>query len=128
MYATGTENAMPGIASVAEYGSELIVGAGGRMTLASDRQYMNFEGGETVYNARQTQEILNAMNKPQVNNRESTSLLKEISRKLDYLKEIANKEFNKTTENIIQQVEVNGVTDVRELIEELTEYTELREL
>ena len=98
------------------------------MTLASDRQYMNFEGGETVYNARQTQEILNAMNKPQVNNRESTSLLKEISRKLDYLKEIANKEFNKTTENIIQQVEVNGVTDVRELIEELTEYTELREL
>lgn len=60
-YATGTENAMPGIASVAEYGPELIVGAGGRITLASNRQYMNFEGGETVYNARQTKEILSSM-------------------------------------------------------------------
>lgn len=126
MYATGTENAMPGIASVAEYGSELIVGAGGRMTLASDRQYMNFEGGETVYNARQTQEILNAMNKPQVNNRESTSLLKEISRKLDYLKEIASKEFNKITENIFEKVDINGVTDIEDIAYKLTEYVEDR--
>lgn len=126
MYATGTESAMPGIASVAEYGSELIVGAGGRMTLASDRQYMSFEGGETVYNARQTQEILSAMNKPQVNNGESATLLKEISRKLDYLKEIASKEFNKITENIFEKVDINGVTDIEDIAYKLTEYVEDR--
>ena len=39
---------MPGIASVAEYGPELIVGAGGRIALATGRQYMSFEGGETI--------------------------------------------------------------------------------
>lgn len=127
MYATGTENAMPGIASVAEYGPELIQSRSGELTFATTRQLVNMDGGETVYNARQTKEILNSMNKPKISNQEST-LLKEISIKLDYLKEIASKEFNKITENIIQQVDVNGVTDLRELIEELTEYTELREL
>ena len=127
MYATGTENAMPGIASVAEYGPELIQSRSGELTFVTTRQLVNMDGGETVYNARQTKEILNSMNKPKISNQEST-LLKEISIKLDYLKEIASKEFNKITENIIQQVDVNGVTDLRELIEELTEYTELREL
>lgn len=60
MYATGTESTMPGIASVGEYGSELIVGSGA-MTIASSRQLMSFTGGETVYNARQTKEILSSL-------------------------------------------------------------------
>ena len=126
MYATGTDNAMPGIASVAEYGPELIIGRTGEVSLATGRQLMSFEGGETVYNARQTQEILSAMNKPQANNRESTTLLKEISRKLDYLKEIASKEFNKITENIFEKVDINGVTDIEDIAYKLTEYVEDR--
>nr|DAK82251.1 MAG TPA: minor tail protein [Caudoviricetes sp.] len=60
MYATGTESTMPGIASVGEYGSELIVGSG-TMTIASSRQLMSFTGGETVYNARQTKDILSSL-------------------------------------------------------------------
>lgn len=33
---------------------------------------------------------------------------------------------NQVTQNVIKNVEVNGITDVRELIEEMTEYTRLR--
>ena len=60
-YATGTENAMPGIASIAEYGAELIQSRSGELTLATSRQLVNMDGGETVYNARQTNEILKGM-------------------------------------------------------------------
>lgn len=82
MLATGAESAMPGIASVAEYGSELIVGRGGEMTLATGRQMMDFEGGETVYNARQTKEILRNMSN-NGNSSKDNFLLKEIVSKLD---------------------------------------------
>lgn len=82
MIATGAESAMPGIASVAEYGSELIVGRSGELTLATGRQIMNFEGGETVYNARQTKEILRNMSN-NGNSSKDNFLLKEIVSKLD---------------------------------------------
>ena len=82
MIATGAESAMPGIASVAEYGSELIVGRSGELTLATGRQIMNFEGGETVYKARQTKEILRNMSN-NGNSSKDNFLLKEIVSKLD---------------------------------------------
>ncbi|MDB1923399.1 phage tail tape measure protein [Clostridium tertium] len=126
MYATGTESAMPGIASVAEYGTELIQSSNGIMTLATGRQLVNFTGGETVYNARQTNDILKSMNSTNSGGGSTDSLLREISVKLDYLKQIASKEFNKITENIIEKVDVNGITDIREIIEEITEFNEVR--
>lgn len=129
MYATGTDNAMPGIASVAEYGPELIIGRTGEVSLATGRQLMSFEGGETVYNARQTQEILSSMNSTSIQEKGTNKLLQNMIVKLDELKKsIDKKNFNNVINNNFGGVEVNGVTDVRELIEELTEYTELREL
>ena len=111
MYATGTENAMPGIASVAEYGEELIFGAGGRIALATGRQYMNFEGGENVYNARQTKEILNSISKPYQKNNNSSekeiinsfNMLKNEMKELKYI--VSN---IKLPENVNAYVELNG--------------------
>lgn len=80
--ATGAESTMPGLTTVAEYGSELIVGRSGELTLATGRQIMNFEGGETVYNARQTKEILRNMSN-NGNSSKDNFLLKEIVSKLD---------------------------------------------
>ena len=59
-YATGTENAMPGISSVAEYGPELVLG-NDSASLYTSRSVVGLEGGETIYNARQTSDILRGM-------------------------------------------------------------------
>lgn len=59
-YATGTENAMPGISSVAEYGPELVLG-NDNASLYTSRSVVGLEGGETIYNARQTSDILRGM-------------------------------------------------------------------
>lgn len=129
MYATGTDNAMTGLATVAEYGPELIVSRNGIATLATGRQLVNMEGGETVYNARQTQEILKGMQSKQLSNESSSDLLRTMIVKLDEVKKaIDSKELNNVINNNYGGVEVNGVTDVREIIEEISEYTEVRRI
>ena len=129
MYATGTDNAMTGLATVAEYGPELIVSRSGIATLATSRQLVNMEGGETVYNARQTQEILKGMQSKQLSNESSSDLLRTMIVKLDEVKKaIDSKELNNVINNNYGGVEVNGVTDVREIIEEISEYTEVRRI
>lgn len=129
MYATGTDNAMSGLATVAEYGPELIVSRSGIATLATGRQLVNMEGGETVYNARQTQEILKGMQSKQLSNESSSDLLRTMIVKLDEVKKaIDSKELNNVINNNYGGVEVNGVTDVREIIEEISEYTEVRRI
>ncbi len=129
-YATGTINAIGGLAQVAEYGPELIVSRDNASAyLATDRKFMNLNDGDVVYNARQTQEILNSMSNNNSLNKNTASiegLLKEVSSKLDYLKDIANKEFNKITENIFEKVDVNGVTDIEDIAYKLIEYVEDR--
>lgn len=127
-YATGTDSAMAGVAQVAEYGPELIVSKAGAMTLATGRQLMSMEGGETVYNARQTQEILSSMSKSNNDsNGNSNELLREVNYNLFKLREsLDKKEFNKVTEQNFGGVVVEGVTDIRDIIEEMTAYTELR--
>lgn len=108
MYATGTDNAMSGLASVAEYGQELIVSKSGEVTLATGRQLMNMEGGETVYNARQTNEILRNMSDRRSINSTSKieALLYEVSTKLDRLKEIANNGLDIT--KAIEEIELSS--------------------
>lgn len=59
--ANGSDNALPGISSIAEYGPELVVGKSG-LDLYTSRAVVGLEGGETIYNARQTNEILKDMN------------------------------------------------------------------
>lgn len=81
MYATGTESAVSGLAEVAEYGPELIVGRNGIATLATGRQVMDMQGGETVYNARQTKEILSGMENRDSSNNDD--LMRNIIIKLD---------------------------------------------
>ena len=125
MYATGTDNAMTGLATVAEYGPELIVSRSGIATLATGRQLVNMEGGETVYNARQTQEILNGMQNYSSN--DNSDLLKTLILKLDTTNKILQeKEFNKITENMIHQVDVNGVTDIKDITDQITRYIDKR--
>lgn len=49
--------------------------------------------------------------------------------KLDEVKKaIDSKELNNVINNNYGGVEVNGVTDVREIIEEISEYTEVRRI
>lgn len=125
MYATGTDNAMTGLATVAEYGPELIVSRSGIATLATGRQLVNMEGGETVYNARQTSEILNGMQNYSSN--DDSDLLKTLILKVDTTNKILQeKEFNKITENMIHQVDVNGVTDIKDITDQITRYIDKR--
>ena len=132
-YATGTENAMPGIASVAEYGAELIVGAGGRMTLATDRQFVNMEGGETVYNARQTQEILSSMDNRNSEQKisksdviEAAKLIVSSIKGLDSNIENAIKETGNTTivGDLGSPIDIDRIP-MRELTEEISNYIAL---
>ena len=125
MYATGTDNAMTGLATVAEYGPELIVSRSGIATLATGRQLVNMEGGETVYNARQTSEILNKMQNYSSN--DDSDLLRTLILKVDTTNKILQeKEFNKITENMIHQVDVNGVTDIKDITDQITRYIDKR--
>ena len=125
-FATGTENAPEGLAEVAEYGPELIVSRGGAGAyLATDRQLINLEGGERVFNARQTSEILNRMQNYSSN--DDSDLLKTLILKVDTTNKILQeKEFNKITENMIQQVDVNGVTDIKDITDQITRYIDKR--
>ena len=125
-FATGTENAPEGLAEVAEYGPELIVSRGGAGAyLATDRQLINLEGGERVFNARQTSEILNGMKNYSSN--DDSDLLRTLILKVDTTNKILQeKEFNKITENMIQQVDVNGVTDIKDITDQITRYIDKR--
>lgn len=58
-YASGTTNAKRGINLVAEKGREIIVDNDGNITLADGMQLYPFKGGETVFNAQDTSDILN---------------------------------------------------------------------
>ena len=126
MYATGTDNAPEGIAEVAEYGPELIVSRSGTGAyLATERQLFNMEGGERVFNARQTSEILNRMQNYSSN--DDSDLLRTLILKVDTTNKILQeKEFNKITENMIQQVDVNGVTDIKDITDQITRYIDKR--
>ena len=125
-FATGTENAPEGLAEVAEYGPELIVSrSGAGAYLATDRQLINLEGGERIYNARQTSEILNGMQNYSSN--DDSDLLRTLILKVDTTNKILQeKEFNKITENMIQQVDVNGVTDIKDITDQITRYIDKR--
>lgn len=57
-YANGTKNAEPGYHEIAENGDELIRDNYGNAYIAKGHQLHNFEGGETVYDAGDTKELL----------------------------------------------------------------------
>ena len=81
-YATGTENAMPGISSVAKYGPELVLG-NDSASLYTSRSVVGLEGGETIYNARQTSDILKGMNN--TSNDDVVNAINNTNAKLDVL-------------------------------------------
>lgn len=81
-YATGTENAMPGISSIAEYGPELVLG-NDSASLYTSRSVVGLEGGETIYNARQTSDILKGMNN--TSNDDVVNAINNTNAKLDVL-------------------------------------------
>lgn len=58
-YATGTTNAKKGFNLVSEKGDELIKDKEGNIILAKGEQIFPFKGGETVFNADKTAELLN---------------------------------------------------------------------
>ena len=57
-YGSGTDNAKPGWHEVAESGNEIIRDNNGNAYIAKGRQIHLFEGGETVYSASDTRELL----------------------------------------------------------------------
>lgn len=93
-YATGTTNALSGQATVAENGPELIVSRAGAMSLATQRQSVTLDGGERVYNATQTREILAQMNSSEQPMNTSIGDANVIISKLDRIAEIFNTLLN----------------------------------
>ena len=111
-YATGTENANSGLATVAEYGPELIMSrSGASMYLATNRQIVNMEGGERVFNARQTSEILRsaAERNSTKNNSNIEKLLNEAITRLDRIKDATNNNSIEVTKAIENKELVSNV-------------------
>ncbi len=63
-YGSGTDNAKPGWHEVAESGNEIIRDNNGNAYIAKGRQIHLFEGGETVYSASDTRELLSGSISP----------------------------------------------------------------
>lgn len=120
-YATGTDNATSGLTQVAEYGSELIASSYG-LALATGRQLINLQGGEKVYNARQTRKILNEMEKG------NTSIdLSPLLNKVDELIKVEKaKAINHVTNNNVREMTISAEEDIRTLIEKMNSYINLR--
>lgn len=57
-YARGTQKAKPGLHPVAETAPEIIVRNNGSAVIAEDETLFPFQGGETVLNPQETQEVL----------------------------------------------------------------------
>ena len=57
-YATGTTNAKKGLNLVSEMGDEIIQDNDGNIILAKGKQFFPFDGGETVFDASETAELL----------------------------------------------------------------------
>lgn len=55
----GTEDAPAGLSWISEHGNELVELNDGSQYLAKGKQLVNFEGGEKVHTARETQQMLN---------------------------------------------------------------------
>lgn len=126
-YATGTDNAMPGLATVAEYGPELIQSRNGAFKLATSRSIYPMDGGETVYNSRQTKEILRNMMGQQTVENDATKILKEVNNNLILLRaSIESKEFNKIIKNVIEKIDINEVANIEQIEYELTNLIERR--
>lgn len=120
-YATGTDNATSGLTQVAEYGSELIASSYG-LALATGRQFINLQGGEKVYNARQTRKILNEMEKG------NTAIdLSPLLNKVDELIKVEKaKAINHVTNNNVREMTISAEEDIRTLIEKMNSYINLR--
>jgi chromosome segregation ATPase len=58
VYATGTKNAKRGLGIFGEAGDEILVANDGSILLSSGATLYPFQGGETVFNAKDTSEIL----------------------------------------------------------------------
>ena len=122
--ATGTDYALPGLTEVAEYGSEIIVTRNSAM-LATGRQLINLAGGEKIYNARQTKDILDNMGRSsQIDYSDS---LRIINSNIILLKEaIERKNFSNVVNNNIEKIDINEVANIEEIEYQLTEMMERR--
>ena len=110
--ATGKDFALPGLTEVAEYGSEIIATRNSAM-LATGRQLVNLAGGEKIYNARQTKDILDNMGKSsQIDYSHS---LRIINSNIILLKEAIER---KNLSNVVNNVALNqfGLGFTKEII------------
>ena len=121
-YATGTDNALPGIRQVAEYGTELISSNNG-LALATGRQFINMQGGEKVYNARQTRKILSEMEKGRNPVLDLSPLISRID---DLIKIEKSKIDTKVVNHNYGGVTIEAQEDIRDLLENINQYNRLR--
>lgn len=122
--ATGTDFALGGLTEVAEYGPEIIA-TKNRAMLATGRQLIDLAGGEKIYNARQTKDILDNMGKSsQIDYSDS---LRIINSNIILLKEaIERKNFSNVVNNNIEKIDINEVANIEEIEYQLTEMMERR--
>ena len=121
-YATGTDNATSGLTQVAEYGSELIASSYG-LALATGRQLINLQGGEKVYNARQTRKILSEMEKGRNPVLDLSPLISRID---DLIKIEKSKIDTKVVNHNYGGVTIEAQEDIRDLLENINQYNRLR--
>jgi hypothetical protein len=93
--------------------------------LATGRQLINLAGGEKIYNARQTKDILDNMGKStQIDYSDS---LRIINSNIILLKEaIERKNFSNIVNNNIEKIDINEVANIEEIEYQLTEMMERR--
>lgn len=101
-YASGTSSAQPGIAFVAEKGQELIEKSGTFYLTGDDGpQLFNFSGGEKVYTATQTRDILTSGSYYNADSLASRELVNSTTNNNYYSDNSLNSKLNKTMESIL---------------------------
>lgn len=114
-YATGTTNAKKGFNLVSEKGDEIIKDNDGNIILARGEQIFPFEGGETVFNAAKTAELLNGNLMPLSEGQLWRNILKTPK-----LPDMANRGVGGSVTNYNQfSFDLPNVVDANSLIDEL---------
>lgn len=114
-YAKGTRNAKKGLHKVAENGNEIIQNNDGSIVLANGMQLYPFEGGETVYNAFETDKMLNSNLIPL----DTSSFMQNIINKAS-IPNVSNVQNRNNNINIsLEKVVLPNVTDYNGFVSQL---------
>lgn len=113
-YARGTRNAKKGFHKVAENGDEIIQNNDGSVVLANGMQLYPFEGGETVYNAFETDKMLNSNLIPL----DTSSFMQNIINKAS-IPNVSNVQNRNMTNEVHMNITLPNVTDYNSFVSQM---------